>query len=129
MKSGYRKRKISRRDLLQWHLTGHCRKAKKVNAIIYLHNIKKNRVPRQERPNEMHNFILSICRNWSGAKVAFAATFWDDVKKDIAIADQREAELAALWQQTSSTRHGVFQRYYNTTDSALDILRRVLSES
>ncbi len=76
----------------------------------------------------MHNYILSICRNWSGAKVAFATTFWDDVRvQDTERADQREGELVAFWQQSSNTRHGVFQRYYNTTDSALDILRRVLS--
>lgn len=95
-----------------------------LSGIIYLHRISDNRVGGTMRKN--FNVFKQICGEDTLKNVIVATTMWDTVSPQVG--ETRERELASNDQYFKSVldKDAHMVRYDNTTESARQVLQRVI---
>ena len=106
------------------HLSDTYKQAAKVNAIIYLHPIKN------ERMTSSQMLQLEILRDLCGveayANVVLATTFWDELPiKEKGIKREDEMLLKSDMWGDMAEQGSKAMRFYNTRESALDVVMGV----
>ena len=127
---GYQQRKISTygQGMRSSVFVDWLRDARTIKAIVYLYRIKDNRATKS--PNTIHSSLQAKFPICAKVKVAIATTFWDKVKdvEQIKHSD-RETELRNFWQKDHRSKPIVMLKHDNTSTSAFDIVKSVLSSS
>jgi len=103
------------------------RNARTIEAIVYLYSIKDNRGTKS--PHTIHSSLQAkFPRACATVKVAIATTFWDKVKDaEQTKHSNRQTELRESWKRAYQSKPVVMLKHDNTSTSAFDIVKTVVS--